>query len=72
VTRDAVGRRDRALAACLAGIWLAAGLAGVVIGLWVRPGVLPVALGSLAMGYGWIWSRVAVTGRRLRWPRRKG
>ena len=70
--RDALGRRDRLLAACLAGIWLAAGLAGVAVGLWLRPGVLPAAAGLLAVGYGWIWSRVAITGRRRRWPPWKG
>ena len=66
-----IGRGGRIVAACLAGIWLAAGVAAIAIGLRFRPGALPVGLGLLATGYGWVWARVAVTGERLRWPRRR-
>ena len=65
--RADLGRGGRLVAACLAGIWLAGGLVGVVVGVWVRPGALPVVLGLLALGYGWLWAKVAVSGRRLRW-----
>ena len=70
--RADLGRGERAVAACLAGIWLAGGVAGVVIGLRLRPGLGPTAVGLLAIAYGVIWLRVTVTGRRLRWSPRKG
>ena len=63
-----LGRGGRVLAAVLAAIWLAAGLIALAIGLWFRPGIVPLVVGPLALGYGWIWSRVAVTGRRQAWP----
>jgi hypothetical protein len=58
----------------LAAIWLAAGLTALAIGLWLRPALVPVLISPLALGYGWIWARVAVTGRRQEWPpwRRRG
>ena len=62
-----LGRGGRLVAACLAGIWLAGGLVGVVMGVWIRPAALPVLLGLLGLGYGWLWAKVAVSGRRLRW-----
>jgi hypothetical protein len=55
----------------LAAVWTAAGLAALAMGLWLRPGVVPVLLGALAVGYGWIWARVARTGRRQPWPFRR-
>jgi hypothetical protein len=67
-----LGRGGRFVAACLAGIWLIAGLVAVGIGLWLRPGVLPTLLGVLSVGYGALWLRVAVTGERERWPRLLG
>ena len=70
--RADLGRGERAVAACLAGLWLAGGVAGVVIGLWLRPGLVPTAVGLLAIAYGVIWLRVTVTGRRQRWSPRKG
>ena len=63
-----MGRGGRILAAALAAIWLAAGLTALVIGLFLRPAIVPVLLSPLALGYGWIWARVAVTGRRQEWP----
>jgi hypothetical protein len=63
-----LGRGGRILAAVLAGIWLAAGLTALLIRLWLRPAIVPVLLSPLALGYGWIWARVAVTGRRQEWP----
>lgn len=62
-----LGRADRILAACLAGVWLAGGALALVLGTKVRPAVLPVVLGVLALGYGWLWARVALTGRRQGW-----
>ena len=55
-------RGGRILAAVLAAVWLAAGLTARVVGLWLRPAIVLVLLGPLALGYGWIWARVAVTG----------
>jgi hypothetical protein len=52
----------------LAAIWIVAGLAALTIGLWLRPALLPVLLSPLALAYGWIWARVARTGRRQQWP----
>jgi hypothetical protein len=64
-----LGRGGRAVAACLAALWTGAGLAAVVLGLILHPHILPVALGLLAIAYGWVWFRVARTGRRVRWGR---
>ena len=64
---------DRIVAAILAAIWIAAGLGALVVGLWLRPALLPVLLAPFALGYGWLWVRVARTGRRpamARGPRR--
>jgi hypothetical protein len=69
VRRSELGRGGRLVAACLTAIWLGAGLAGLAMGLWLRRGVLPVLLGVLALGYAWLWLRVAVTGERQSWPR---
>lgn len=66
--RAELGRGGRILAAALAAIWLVAGLTALAIGLWLRPAIAPVLVSPLALGYGWIWSRVAVTGRRQEWP----
>jgi hypothetical protein len=66
--RSDLGPGGRLVAACLAAVWLAAGLGALVIGVWVRHAVLPVVLGLLAMVYGWVWSRVAISGERQHWP----
>jgi len=66
-TGSDVGRGGRVVAVCLAAIWLAGGLVAVIIGAWLRPGPLPILLGLLALGYGWLWVRVARTGQRQRW-----
>jgi len=63
-----LGRGGRFLAACLAGIWSLAGLGAIAMGVWLRRGVLPICLGLLAIAYGWIWMRVAVSGQRQSWP----
>jgi hypothetical protein len=55
----------------LAAVWTAAGFAALATGIWLRPGVLPVLLGVLAVGYGWLWGQVARTGRRQPWPFRR-
>jgi hypothetical protein len=66
--RADLGRGGRFVAACLAGIWLTAGVIAVGAGLWLRPSVVLVCLGVLALGYGWLWVRVTVTGKRQHWP----
>jgi hypothetical protein len=66
-----LGSGGRIIAGCLATIWIAAGLAALTIGLWLRPALLLVLLGPLALAYGWLWVRVAQTGRRLQWPTRR-
>ena len=66
-----LGSGGRTIAGILATIWIAAGLAALTIGLWLRPALLLVLLGPLALAYGWLWVRVARTGRRLRWPMRR-
>jgi hypothetical protein len=66
-----LGAGGRLVAACLALVWIGAGLAAVVIGLRLRPGVLPVVLGALAVGYGWLWVEVVRTGRKRPWPFRR-
>jgi hypothetical protein len=71
IRRIELGRGGRVLAAGLAGIWLAAGSIAVVIGVRLRPGVLPTLIGLLALGYGWLWARVALTGQRQRWALRR-
>jgi hypothetical protein len=67
--RAELGRGGRILAVALAAIWVAAGLIALGVGLWLRPGIVPVLVSPLALGYGWIWARVAATGRRQEWPR---
>ena len=69
--RDNLGRGARVIAACLAGIWIAGGSLGLVIGLKLRQGPVPVLLGLLGIGYGWVWARVALTGERQHWGLRR-
>jgi len=64
-------RPSRIVAAILAGIWIGAGLATIGAALWLRPCVIPVLLGLCATGYGILWARVALTGRRLTWRLRR-
>jgi hypothetical protein len=66
-----LGSGGRVVAAVLALVWIGAGLATLVVGLRLRPGVLPVVLGTLAVGYGWLWVEVVRTGRRRPWPFRR-
>ncbi|HUR94038.1 MAG TPA: hypothetical protein VMY76_05615 [Gemmatimonadales bacterium] len=65
--RTGLGRGGRFVAACLAGIWLACGSMAMIIGVSIRPGLLPTILGLLGVAYGWLWARVALTGRRQHW-----
>ena len=63
-----LGPAGRPLAALLAAVWIAGGIAVIVLGL--RHGRwFVLLLGPLCVGYGLLWARVARTGRRLRWPR---
>jgi uncharacterized membrane protein YphA (DoxX/SURF4 family) len=64
-------RTERWVAAVLAAVWLVAGGATVVVGATVRPAAVTMIVGLLALAYGVIWSRVAATGRRQEWPRRR-
>ena len=66
-----LGPGGRVVAACLAVVWIGAGLAALAIGLRLRPGVLPAVLGALAVGYGWLWVEVVRTGRMRPWPFRR-
>jgi hypothetical protein len=63
-----LGAGGRLIAACLAIVWIGAGIAAIAVGLRVRPGVVPVVLGVLAVGYGWLWVEVARTGQKRPWP----
>jgi hypothetical protein len=66
------GSANRVVAALLASVWLISGFAALCLGVaharWV-----PVVIGPLGMWYGWLWVRVAWTGRRLDsvWPWRR-
>jgi hypothetical protein len=70
--RNDLGRGGRFLAACLAGIWLAAGSLTIVVGVRHQSSFLLIILGVLAVGYGWVWARVALTGQRQRWVLGRG
>jgi hypothetical protein len=48
-------------------LWLAGGAGAVFLG-FTRHLRLGVLLGPLAILYGILWVRVAVSGRRLEWP----
>ncbi|MGH7515536.1 MAG: hypothetical protein ACREOQ_21750 [Gemmatimonadales bacterium] len=63
-----LGAGGRVVAACLATVWIGAGIASLAVGLRLRPGVVPVVLGLLAVGYGWLWVEVARTGQKRPWP----
>jgi hypothetical protein len=63
-------QENRYVAAALAAVWISAGVAALVLGV-LRERWIPVVLAPLAIGYGLLWVRVAVTGRRLDWPRRR-
>lgn len=57
----------RIVAGVIGVIWMAAGLAAIVLG--ARGGQWgPVALGALAVYFGGIWWHVARTGRYVAWP----
>ena len=70
-TGSELGPGGRVVAACLATVWIGAGIAALAAGLRVRPGAVPVVLGLLAVGYGWLWVEVARTGRKRSWPFRR-
>lgn len=65
-----LGPLGRTVAALLALVWIAAGVAALVLGLGPhrRLGLLA---GPFAIAYGVLWARVARTGRRLDWWRRR-
>ena len=65
--RSDLGPFGRLVAALLAGIWIAGGLACAAFGL--RSGRWAVLLcGPAAVWWGIQWVQVARKGRRLRWP----
>lgn len=69
--RPMLDRPSRIVAALLAGIWIGGGLATIGTALWLGPTMLPVLVGLCATGYGTLWARVALTGRRLTWRSRR-
>jgi len=69
--QPALGRADRAVAALLAAVWLIGGLFALFLAV-AQQRWLGLVLGPLAIGYGVLWVRVVQTGRRLRWPARRG
>jgi len=71
MARSELGPGGRTVATCLAAVWIAAGVASIVIGPRIRPGLLSVLVGALAVAYGCLWVEVAVTGRRRGWPLRR-
>jgi hypothetical protein len=68
VRGSALGPLGRTTAALLALVWVAAGIAAIVLGLGPhrRLGLLA---GPFAIAYGVLWVRAAWTGRRLDWWR---
>jgi hypothetical protein len=65
--RMEIGRLSRLVAGMIGLIWMAAGIAAIVLGAratrWSA-----VVLGVLALYFGAIWWRVARTGRYVLWP----
>jgi len=69
-TRSDLGPAGRAVATLLALVWLTAGALAIALG--VRRGYwVAVVLGIVTILYGMLWTRVARTGRRLKWPTRR-
>jgi uncharacterized membrane protein HdeD (DUF308 family) len=68
--RAELNRASRTVAVVLGVIWIVAGVTAGLYGVVQRrwPALL---LGPLAVGYGFMWVRVARTGRRLQWPVRR-
>jgi uncharacterized membrane protein HdeD (DUF308 family) len=68
--RDELSPVNRTVAAVLGLIWIVAGVAAALYGVVQRrwPALL---LSPLAVAYGFLWVRVARTGRRLQWPVRR-
>jgi hypothetical protein len=68
--RAELNRASRTVAVVLGVIWIVAGVTAGLYGVVQRrwPALL---LSPLAVGYGFMWVRVARTGRRLQWPVRR-
>jgi hypothetical protein len=62
---DPPDRTNRAVAALIAAFWLAGGL-GALFAAVTRHRLLGFVVGPLGIGYGVLWLRVVVTGRRRR------
>ena len=61
-----LGSVNRFMAAVLACVWSAGGLAGLAAAFLT--GRRPLALAALfALGYALLWARVAIAGRLLKW-----
>ena len=69
--RGELSSASRTVAAVLALIWILAGVAAALHGA-VQHHWPTLLLGPLAIAYGFLWLRVARTGRRLQWPIRRG
>jgi hypothetical protein len=66
-TARTLSRTERAVAFCLALIWIAGGSAGIYIEL-VQSHWIGAACALAALAYGIVWARVAVLSRLLTWP----
>jgi len=69
--RPDLGPFGRFIAALLAGIWIAGGLAGAAIG-WRNGSWALLLCGAAGVWWGLLWVQVARKGRRLRWPGNSG
>ena len=66
---SAMGRVNRVVAAVLAVIWIAGGIAGLFLSIKSNH-IKFIVISLLALAYGGLWVRVAQTGRRLEWRRK--
>ena len=71
MSRMEIGRLPRLVAGVIGLIWMAAGLAAIVLGIHAGQWGA-VVLGVLAVYFGAIWWKVARTGRYVVWPFSKG
>ena len=61
---------NRTVAALLGFVWIVAGANAAIVGV-VQHRWPALLLSPLAVAYGFLWVRVARTGRRLQWPTRR-
>jgi hypothetical protein len=63
-----LSKLERALAAFLALVWIVAGLAALYVAVLRSRWALSLCA-LIAIGYGLVWTRVAVLSHLLTWPR---